>query len=274
MILTTPFTNLNILSNPAMAQEYDYYDDNKYSQYPTKENKYECRTGPFEGFFVSSVEFCKLNIKQGSQGPVGPKGDTGAPGPQGERGPEGPQGLPGINGVNGVNGKQGPQGPIGTTGTTGQQGLQGPPGPLSNTTVDLVCVECIQYWSIFYQNGRFFVLANLLSDTVNSINFGIELTEKTDCTGLEPVNSLPGVKCLRAGYTVEGTPQLFEICEQLELSLRYLVGLGQTPKEALDTMENGFGPYLIEKTPWVRGFDCFEESLLPVLFPSTPPLSP
>ena len=22
-------------------------------------NKYECRTGPFEGFFVSSVEFCK-----------------------------------------------------------------------------------------------------------------------------------------------------------------------------------------------------------------------
>ena len=24
-----------------------------------KINKYECRTGPFEGFFVSSVEFCK-----------------------------------------------------------------------------------------------------------------------------------------------------------------------------------------------------------------------
>jgi hypothetical protein len=23
--------------------------------------KYECRTGPFEGFFVSSVEFCKFN---------------------------------------------------------------------------------------------------------------------------------------------------------------------------------------------------------------------
>ena len=26
-----------------------------------KINKYECRTGPFEGFFVSSVEFCKYN---------------------------------------------------------------------------------------------------------------------------------------------------------------------------------------------------------------------
>ena len=26
---------------------------------PTDDKKYECRTGPFEGFFVSSVEFCK-----------------------------------------------------------------------------------------------------------------------------------------------------------------------------------------------------------------------
>ena len=30
-----------------------------YSEYPTEEYKYECKTGPFEGFFVSSVEFCK-----------------------------------------------------------------------------------------------------------------------------------------------------------------------------------------------------------------------
>ena len=29
------------------------------AQYPTEDKKYECRTGPFEGFFVSSVEFCK-----------------------------------------------------------------------------------------------------------------------------------------------------------------------------------------------------------------------
>ena len=27
-----------------------------YSQYPTDDKKYECQTGPFEGFFVSSVE--------------------------------------------------------------------------------------------------------------------------------------------------------------------------------------------------------------------------
>ena len=30
-----------------------------YSKYPTEDKKYECRTGTFEGFFVSSVEFCK-----------------------------------------------------------------------------------------------------------------------------------------------------------------------------------------------------------------------
>ena len=30
--------------------------------YPTDDKKYECRTGPFEGFFVSSVEFCKFKF--------------------------------------------------------------------------------------------------------------------------------------------------------------------------------------------------------------------
>ena len=42
----------------AMAQGYDNYGDS-YSQYPTDDKKYECRTGPLEGFFTSSVEFCK-----------------------------------------------------------------------------------------------------------------------------------------------------------------------------------------------------------------------
>jgi hypothetical protein len=42
-----------------MAQEYDKYGDSSYSQYPTDDKKYECSTGSFEGFFVSSVEFCK-----------------------------------------------------------------------------------------------------------------------------------------------------------------------------------------------------------------------
>ena len=58
-------------SNSASAQNYgyqdDYYgqsyggDDSYYSTYPTDDKPYECRTGQFEGFFVSSVEFCKMS---------------------------------------------------------------------------------------------------------------------------------------------------------------------------------------------------------------------
>src|SRR5687768_13387658 len=61
LIMLVPFANTNLFSNTAMAQGYDdkYYGDDSYSKYPTDNKKYECRTGPFEGFFVSSVEFCK-----------------------------------------------------------------------------------------------------------------------------------------------------------------------------------------------------------------------
>ena len=59
LLMSALTLNVNLLSN-AMAQGYDIYRDNGYySQYPTDDKKYECRTGPFEGFFVSSVEFCK-----------------------------------------------------------------------------------------------------------------------------------------------------------------------------------------------------------------------
>ena len=90
------FTN----SNSASAQNYGYtddysYGDSYYSQYPTDDKPYECRTGPFEGFFVSSVEFCKhvkfdkhdrkdvRDNKTGPQGPPGPEGPQGPPGPAG-----------------------------------------------------------------------------------------------------------------------------------------------------------------------------------------------
>ena len=124
MLSAMPLFNNN---NVAFAQGYDKYGDSSYSQYPTDDKKYECRTGPFEGFFVGSVEFCK-HVKfdndrkdvrdnrtgtQGPPGPQGPKGDTGATGPQGLQGiqglqgligPNGTQGPPGINGINGANG--------------------------------------------------------------------------------------------------------------------------------------------------------------------------
>ena len=107
-------------NNAAFAQGYDTYGDNSYSQYPTDDNKYECQTGPLEGFFVSSVEFCKhvkfekddnrKDNRTGSQGPPGPAGPAGPPGSTGVTGATGPQGIQGIQGPIGPNGTQGPAG--------------------------------------------------------------------------------------------------------------------------------------------------------------------
>jgi hypothetical protein len=103
-----------VFSNTAMAQEYDNYGDSSYSQYPTEDKKYECRTGPFEGFFFGSVEFCKhvkfdkddrkdsRDNRTGTQGPQGPQGPAGPAGAASTiPGPTGPQGLPGSPGLQG-----------------------------------------------------------------------------------------------------------------------------------------------------------------------------
>jgi hypothetical protein len=119
----------SLLSN-VMAQGYDdYYGDSYYSQYPTEDKKYECRTGPFEGFFVGSVEFCK-HIKFDDKKDRDTK--TGPPGPQGSPGPAGPQGPQGIQGI------QGPIGPNGTQGPAGPQGSQGITQLINGTNVYLV----------------------------------------------------------------------------------------------------------------------------------------
>jgi len=122
MLVLVPFLNQqqqqqnSFLLNQAMAQEYDKYRDSSYSQYPTDDKKYECRTGPFEGFFVSSVEFCKFNkfddkVDRKDNNRDNQTGTQGPPGPAGPSGPTGPQGS---------------QGPKGDTGATGPQGIQGP----------------------------------------------------------------------------------------------------------------------------------------------------
>ena len=118
-----------------MAQEYDKYRDSSYRQYPTDDNKYQCRTGPFEGFFVSSVEFCKHvkfdDRKDNDRKDNNITGTQGPPGPQGANGTQGPPGPAG--------GQPGPQGPAGATGETGPQGLpgndgsRGPAGPAGAT---------------------------------------------------------------------------------------------------------------------------------------------
>ena len=110
MLAAIPFLNNNsFFSTTAMAQGYDdYYSDvSSYSKYPTDDKKYECRTGPFEGFFVSSVEFCKhikfddkdrkdirdRDNRTGTQGPPGPQGPQGIQGPIGPNGTQGPPGI-------------------------------------------------------------------------------------------------------------------------------------------------------------------------------------
>ena len=136
MLAIMPLLNNN--NNAAMAQGYETYGDSSYSQYPTEDKKYECRTGPFEGFFVSSVEFCKFNKfdkddrkdsrdnNTGTQGPAGPAGASGPAGPQGVAGPAGAQGSQGIQGI---------QGPIGPNGT------QGSPGPNQINPTSIYTVE-------------------------------------------------------------------------------------------------------------------------------------
>ena len=144
MLAVMPLFNNN--NNAAMAQVYDdnyYGDDNSYSKYPTDDKKYECRTGPFEGFFVSSVEFCKhikfddkdrrdiRDNQTGTQGPPcpqgiqGERGFNGTQGIQGERGLTGATGATGMQGTPGEDGTDGEQGPRGFNGTDGAQGPAG-----------------------------------------------------------------------------------------------------------------------------------------------------
>jgi hypothetical protein len=61
----TSSSSQQVFAQPTNPYEYNNNNNNNnyvpssYSEYPTDDNKYECQTGPFEGFFVSSEEFCK-----------------------------------------------------------------------------------------------------------------------------------------------------------------------------------------------------------------------
>ncbi len=113
MLSAIPLLNNN--NTVATAQEYDKYGES-YSTYPTDDKKYECRTGPFEGFFVSSVEFCKFKFIDKVDNKDNSTGTQGPPGPQGDPGPQGNTGLTGSTGATGPQGDIGPQGPAGPSG--------------------------------------------------------------------------------------------------------------------------------------------------------------
>ena len=48
-----------------------YADDKNYKKHPSKDHKFVCKTGQFEGFFVKSPDVCDLEIPEGPQGPPG-----------------------------------------------------------------------------------------------------------------------------------------------------------------------------------------------------------
>jgi hypothetical protein len=223
MLAVMPLFNNN--NNAAMAQVYDdnyYGDDNSYSQYPTDDKKYECRTGPFEGFFVSSVEFCKhvkfdkndrkdhaKDNRTGTEGPPGPEGPPGAAGPQG---PAGPQGIPGPKGETGATGATGSQGLPGTP------GLQGPPG--------ITNVNGSNYYSI---------IGNSSAITNNFAN--------------STVSCLPGDVAISGEYNIitHNVPGAFDIL--------YFGSLGPDPPTNWSTQL--FGP---ADTSVVTTVNCFDNS--------------
>jgi hypothetical protein len=95
--------NYNYDDTKRISYSDSYEDMKKYSTYPTKDKKYVCQTGQFKGFFVESVEFCKLKIVEGPQEPIGPTGATGATGATGQAGSPGQQGPSGITFLNSTN---------------------------------------------------------------------------------------------------------------------------------------------------------------------------
>jgi hypothetical protein len=123
--------------------DYSQSSYGDYSDYKTKDKKYECRTGPFEGFFVSSVEFCDVKDKHDKKDRDRDGNRTGPQGPPGPQGPIGP------------NGTQGPPGPIGPNGT---QGLPGTPGEDFDP-----CVACLLDALVKLDSGA--ILVNVTINT-------------------------------------------------------------------------------------------------------------
>jgi hypothetical protein len=214
MLAIMPFLNQNNNSflNTALAQGYDedYYSDNSYSKYPTDDNKYECQTGPLEGFFVSSVEFCKHvkfndkddrkdNNRTGTQGPQGIQGPPGSAGGQpGPQGPQGPQGERGLTGTTGATGQ---------TGADGIDGAQGPPG--------IVNAELCPPDTDF---ENFYVLNGTTADSCNSES----LTVKKEVFGCNNISGFPLSQTMMSCFMQNTDPVGFPV-PILQSTIQYSV---------------------------------------------------
>ena len=288
--------NSNSILNAAIAQGYDTYgDSSSYSQYSTDDKKYECRTGPFEGFFVSSVEFCKhikFEDKDRKDSKVGPQGPQGDRGDKGDTGTTGAQGVPGINGTNWVNGTQGPPGivnaelcPAGTdlqnvyvlNGTT----VVSCDFPTPEEDAELQCEECIKYWSHAFDGGQFRNFINDLSEFINSINFNFTADlsiNHPDCEDAAGPFPNASVICLSIAPSMleQNISQVFDLCEQFELAILFKAQQdGTSIPEAFEDFVADFIAAIPAGNPQearvaIALMDCLRERVVPNLEESQP----
>jgi hypothetical protein len=178
MLTVMPFldnnNNNNSFLNTAVAQGYDNYygDDSYYSKYPTDDKKYECRTGPFEGFFVSSVEFCKhikFDDKDDKRKDNNITGTQGPPGPQGPAGPQGIQGPPGANGT------------------------QGPPGIVNAE----LCPAGTDLENVYVLNGTTAESCDLEPPVANNSNLNV--TKLVTCQQVDGSSLVPSIQQISLG---------------------------------------------------------------------------
>ena len=236
------YDNEKSYSYEPYQQSYDdSYNEDMYSKYPTKDKKFVCPDGPFEGFFVVKPIFCYVDLPAGPQGPPGQNGQQGPPGQNGQQGPRGPIGP---DGPRGSIGPDGPHGPIGPDGPRGPIGPAGPTGPAGNPAdnAELQCEECIKYWShTLNAQGQFRIFINNIATYINSINFNFDPTKPpTTCPPQGPgIN--PNAACLpiAAADAEQNLAQVYEICEQLERALEFIASNnGKYPN--VDTITEAF----------------------------------
>jgi hypothetical protein len=190
-----------------------------YSEYKTKDKKYECRTGPFEGFFVSSVEFCDAKHKFDKDDRKDRDNKTGPQGPPGPRGPEGPEGP------------EGPQGPNGTRGPEGPQGEPGEPG----TDFD-PCVACLLDALVKLDSGAILVnvTASLdLGRPGGDTNITLPLVIDVDVALLLQ-------QAIATSLGLDENSTIFEICAEINAS-----GLNAT--DVIDDLEIALTPVVEEQ---------------------------
>jgi hypothetical protein len=156
-----------------------------------------------------------------------------------------------------------------------EEKLQSFSGSKKNGDNKLICEECIKYWLSFLTPEETLVLINALANAINHINFKFyKIGQDQTCEGpgVKKVNPLRGVECLPvvSEDKIKNAAQIFDICKQLELALKYLnKGPKISPLQAL--VQVGKLVYHsdgVNKEVVLGLFKCLDKFFLPVIFSS------